>query len=143
MNGAYAKTEAVKNGFDEAILLNEAGYVAEACTENIFLVRDGRLVTPAVSENILPGITRASVIEIARNELGMETIERRVERHELYTADECFLTGTAAHINAVVEIDHRAVGDGEIGPITRRLQELYQDIRRGRNKAYSHWCMPV
>ncbi|MBN1631102.1 MAG: branched-chain amino acid transaminase [Thermoleophilia bacterium] len=143
VNGAYAKTEAIKNGFDEAVLLNEAGYVAEACTENIFLVKDGRLLTPAVSENILPGITRASVIEIASNELGMETVERRIERHELYTADECFLTGTAAHVNPVVEIDHRAVGDGEIGPVTKRLQGLYQDIRRGGNKAYSHWCMPV
>lgn len=143
VNGAYAKTEAIKNGFDEAILLNEAGYVAEACTENIFLIKDGRLVTPAISENILPGITRATVIEIARNELGLETAERRVERHELYTADECFLTGTAAHLNAVVEIDHRTVGDGEIGPVTRRLQKLYEEIRRGRNKAYLHWCMPV
>lgn len=143
VNGAYAKTEAIMNGFDEAILLNEAGYVAEACTENLFLVKDGRLVTPATSENILPGITRSSVIEIAKNELGLETVERRVERNELYIADECFLTGTAAHINPVVEIDRRPVGDGEIGPITKQLQELYRDVRRGKNKAYIHWCIPV
>lgn len=142
-NSAYAKTEAVLNGFDEAILLNEAGYVAEACTENIFLVREGRLVTPAVSENILPGITRRSVIEIAEKELGLEVVERRVERNELYIADECFLTGTAAHVNPVVEIDHRPVGDGEIGPVTKQLQVLYQDIIRGRNKAYMHWLTPV
>jgi branched-chain amino acid aminotransferase len=143
VNSAFAKTEAIKNGFDEALLLNEAGYVAEACTENIFLVKNGRLVTPAASENILPGITRSSVMEIARKELGIETLERRVERSELYTAAECFLTGTAAHINPVVEIDRRLVGDGEIGPITRQLQALYQDVRRGRNKAYIHWCIPV
>ncbi|MCE5254515.1 MAG: branched-chain amino acid transaminase [Actinomycetia bacterium] len=143
VNGALAKTEAVRNGFDEAILLNEAGYVAEACTENIFLIKDGGLLTPALSENILPGITRASVMEIARRELGVETIEKRIERHELYNADECFLTGTAAHINPCVEIDHRPVGDGEIGPLTRRLQALYQDVRTGKNKAYIGWCMPV
>lgn len=142
-NSAYAKTEAIKNGFDEAILLNEAGYVAEACTENIFLVSDGRLVTPAISENILPGITRRSIIEIAGKELGLEVVERRVERNELYIAEECLLTGTAAHVNPVVEIDHRPVGDGEIGPITRRLQSMYQDIIRGRNEAYMHWCTPV
>jgi len=142
-NSAYAKTEAIMNGFDEAILLNEAGYVAEACTENIFLVREGRLVTPAITENILPGITRCSVIEIAKNELGLEVVERRVERNELYIAEECFLTGTAAHVNPVVEIDHRPVGDGEIGPVTRQLQVLYQDVIRGRNQAYIHWCMPV
>lgn len=143
VNGAYAKTEAVRNGFDEAILLNEAGYVAEACTENIFLVKNGQLITPAVTENILPGITRNSIIEIARREPGIETIERRVERHELYTADECFLTGTAAHVNPVVEIDWRPIGDGEIGPVTRQLQALYQDVRRGKNKAYEHWLIPV
>jgi len=142
-NSAYAKTEAIKNGFDEAILLNEAGYVAEACTENIFLVSEGRLVTPATSENILPGITRRSVIEIAQTELGLEVVEKRVERNELYIAEECFLTGTAAHINPVVEVDHRPVGDGEVGPVTRRLQSLYQDIIRGRNEAYIHWCTQV
>ena len=142
-NSAYAKTEAIKNGFDEAILLNEAGYVAEACTENIFLVSDGRLHTPSVSENILPGITRRSVIDIAKNELGLETVERRIERHELYIADECFLTGTAAHVNPVVEIDRRPVGDGEIGPVTSQLQALYQDVIRGRSLGYLQWLTPV
>lgn len=142
-NSAYAKTEAIKNGFDEAILLNEAGYVAEACTENIFLVSGGCLLTPSISENILPGITRRSVIEIAKNELGVETEERRIERSELYNAEECFLTGTAAHINPVVEIDRRPVGDGEIGPLTKRLQALYQDVIRGRNQDYLRWCTPI
>ncbi len=142
-NSAYAKTEAVKNGFDEAIVLNEAGYVAEACTENIFLVKAGCLLTPSISENILPGITRCSVIELAQNELGIEVIERSIERHELYIADECFLTGTAAHITPVVEIDRRSVGEGEVGPVTRRLQSLYQEVIRGRNGDYLHWCTPV
>ena len=142
-NSAYAKTEASNNGFDEAILLNEAGYVAEACTENIFLVNDGCLLTPAISENILPGITRRSVLAIAKNELGIETVERRIERSELYIAEECFLTGTAAHINPVVEIDRRLVGDGEIGPVTKQLQGLYQDIIKGKNKEYMRWCTPV
>jgi branched-chain amino acid aminotransferase len=143
INSAFAKTEAIRNGFDEAILLNDAGYVAEACTENIFLVINGKLVTPSTCENILPGITRQSIMEIAENELNLQTIERRVERKELYLAQECFFTGTAAHITPVVEIDRRLIGDGNVGPITKELQALYQEVIRGKVPQYIKWCNPV
>ncbi|HUV75443.1 MAG TPA: branched-chain amino acid transaminase [Dehalococcoidales bacterium] len=142
-NSAFAKTEAIENGFDEAIMLTPDGHVSEGSGENIFLAIDGKLVTPASYNNILMGITRDSVIKLAQNELGVETIERPVDRSELYIADECFLTGTAAHITPVAEIDRRKVGDGEIGEITRKLQELYFEIIRGDNPKYLNWCTPA
>jgi branched-chain amino acid aminotransferase len=142
-NSAFAKTEAHDNGYDEAIVLNEWGRVAEGSGENIFLVIDGKLITPSISESVLNGITRNSVIELARNELGIETIERQIERHELYIAQEAFFTGTATHIAAIGEIDHRVVGKQEIGPTTRKLQELYHNVIEGRNPKYMHWCTPV
>lgn len=142
-NNSLAKSEAVENGFDEAIMLTPDGHVSEGTGENIFLVIKGKLVTPATHDNILVGITRDSVIKLAQNELGIETIERTVDRGELYTADECFLTGTAAHITAVAEIDHRVIGDGEIGEITKQLQKIYFDVRRGENPKYLNWCTPV
>jgi len=140
VNNAFAKTEAVDNKFDEAIMLSPDGHVSEGSGENIFLVIDGMLVTPATYNNILVGITRNTVIELARNELGIETIERPIDRSELYTARECFLTGTAAHITPVAEIDHRPVADGEIGVITRKLQKMYSDVIRGNNPKYLGWC---
>lgn len=142
-NSAFAKTEAYENGFDEAILLNENGRVAEGSGENIFLVIDGRLLTPSIYENILIGITRNTVIDLAKNELGIETLERPIERMELYIAQEAFYTGTATHIAPIAEIDHRMVGDGEIGPITKKLQTLYHDVIEGRNPRYMNWCTPV
>jgi branched-chain amino acid aminotransferase len=142
-NNALAKSEAVENGFDEAIMLTPDGHVSEGSGENIFLVIDGKLVTPASYNNILMGITRDTVIELAQNELGIKTIERQIDRSELYLADECFLTGTAAHITPVAEIDHRKVGNGEIGDITKRLQRLYSEVIRGNNPKYLHWCTPV
>jgi branched-chain amino acid aminotransferase len=142
-NSAFAKTEAHENGYEEAILLNEAGRVAEGSGENIFLVMDGQLVTPSIFESILVGITRNTVMELAKKELGIETIERPIERTELYIAREAFFTGTAAHLAAIGEIDHRPVGDGEIGPVTRKLQALYLAVIEGRNPRYIHWCTPV
>ena len=142
-NNALAKSEAIENGFDEAIMLTPGGHVSEGSGENIFLVLDGKLVTPASYNNILLGITRDTVIKLAQNELGIETIERPVERSELYLADECFLTGTAAHLTPVAEIDHRPIGDGEIGEITKRLQKLYFEVIRGDNPKYLDWCTPV
>jgi branched-chain amino acid aminotransferase len=142
-NNALAKSEAVESGFDEAIMLTPDGHVSEGSGENIFLVIDGKLVTPASYNNILMGITRDTVIELAQNELGLETIERPIDRSELYFADECFLTGTAAHITPVAEIDRRKVGNGEIGDITKRLQRLYSEVIRGNNPKYLHWCTPV
>jgi branched-chain amino acid aminotransferase len=142
-NSAFAKTEAHEHGYDEAILLNENGRVAEGSGENIFLVVDGQLLTPSIYESILIGITRNSVIEMARKELGIEVVERPIERMELYTAQEAFYTGTATHIAPIVEIDHRLVGNGEIGPVSAKLQSLYHDVIEGRNPRYLHWCTPV
>ncbi len=142
-SNALAKTEAIENGFHEAIMLTPDGYVSEGSGENIFLVIEGKLVTPASYEHILIGITRNTVIELARNELGLETIERRVDRSELYNAEECFLTGTAANITPVAKIDRRKIGNGEIGEITRKLQQIYADVIRGNNPKYLDWCTPA
>ncbi len=142
VNSALAKTEAMKNGFEEGILLTQSGHVSEGSGENIFLVANGQLITPASSDSVLMGITRATVMEIAEKELGMATIEKAVDRSELYSADEVFMTGTAAHITPVVEIDHRAIGDGKVGAVTRQVRDQYMDIIKGRSKKYSSWCIP-
>ena len=143
VNNAFAKTEAVENGFDEAIMLAPDGHVSEGSGENIFLVINGKLVTPASYCSILVGITRNTVIELARNELGIETVERQIARSELYAAQECFLTGTAAHITPIAEVDNRKIGDGEIGEITGKLQQIYFDVIRGSNPKYLSWCTPA
>ncbi len=143
VNSALAKTEAQEHGFDEAIMLDERGHVSEGSGENIFIVRKGKLITPPPSDNILEGITADSVITLAREELGIETIERSIDRSELYVADECFMTGTAAHVSPVLEVDRRPVGDGQTGEVTRRLQQLYLDVMRGKNSKYAHWVTPV
>ncbi|NIR98180.1 MAG: branched chain amino acid aminotransferase, partial [Gammaproteobacteria bacterium] len=116
--------------------------VSEGSGENIFIVEGGHLVTPPAWANILMGITRDTAITLAREELGIETIERPIDRSELYLADECFMTGTAAHVTPVIEVDHRPVGDGKRGPITAELQRLYFDVVRGKNGKYAHWCTP-
>ncbi|MBT3942759.1 MAG: branched-chain amino acid transaminase, partial [Chloroflexi bacterium] len=115
--GILAKTEAVMAGFDEAIVMNHDGTVSEGTGENLFLVRDGVLHTPSETDNCLLGITRDCVIHLAREEFGMEVVERRMHRSELYLADEVFLTGTAAHLTAVGELDNRKIGTGEMGPV--------------------------
>ena len=142
VNSALAKTEAAENGYDEAIMLTEDGHVSEGSGENIFIVEGGRLITPPVWSNILVGITRDTAITLAREELGIETIERPIDRSELYLADECLMTGTAAHVTPVIEVDHRPVGDGKRGPITAELQRLYFDVVCGKNSKYAHWCTP-
>ncbi|MBN1366407.1 MAG: branched-chain amino acid transaminase [Dehalococcoidales bacterium] len=143
ITNALAKTEAIENGFDEAIMLNAEGYVAEGSGENIFLVMDGKLVTPGSFDGPLMGITRNTVITLAKNELGIETVERHIDRVELFKAEECFLTGTAAHLTPVSEIDRFKVGNGEIGPVTGKLQKLYSDVILGKKAAYKDWCTPV
>ncbi|MGB9610405.1 MAG: branched-chain amino acid transaminase, partial [Bryobacteraceae bacterium] len=132
VNSVLATTEAHRHGYDEAILLNESGHVAEGATCNLFMVRHGRLITPPPSENILEGITRASVIELARRELHMEVIERPIDRTELYACEELFLTGTAVEIAPVTRVDHIPVGSGRIGPLTAHLRELYSQAVHGR-----------
>jgi len=139
VNSALAKTEAQESGFDEAILLTQDGHVCEGSGENIFLVLGGKLLTPPSSDNILMGITRDTVIKLAKNELGIDTIERQVDRSELYVAEECFFTGTAANIAPILEIDHRPIGTGEIGKITAKLQKLFAEVILGRNPKYHDW----
>ena len=143
INNALAKTEAMAKGFDEAIMLTPDGHISEGSGENIFLVIDGKLVTPASYNNILLGITRDTVIKLAQNELGIATIERPIDRSELYTADECFFTGTAAHVTPIAEVDHYKIGNGEIGEITSKLQKIYSEVIRGNNPKYLDWCTPV
>lgn len=143
INSALAKSEAIEDGYDEAIMLSEDGHVSEGSGENIFLVIDGQLVTPAVSENILPGITRDTIMRIALEDKGINVTERSVDRTELYSADEVFLTGTAAEITPVVEIDRRPVGDGTVGPITEELQKHFFEVVRGRVADRIDWCRPV
>jgi branched-chain amino acid aminotransferase len=138
-----AKTEAVTAGYDEAILLNWDGTVSEGSGENLFMISNGRISTPSETDNCLLGITRDSVIELASRELGMEVVERRIHRSELYLADEVFLTGTAAHVTPMGELDNLKIGDGEIGPVTKKLQELYFAAVKGNNKTYADWCTPV
>jgi branched-chain amino acid aminotransferase len=139
VNSALAKSEAVENGYDEAILLSHDGHVAEGSAENIFLMKRGVLYTPDPSQNVLEGVTRRAVMEIARSELGVEIVERSIDRGELYAADEVFFTGTAVGICSVVSIDRRRIGDGTTGPITQRLGALYDRIVTGQEPRYEAW----
>lgn len=143
VNSALAKTEAMENGYDEAIMLTHDGHVCEGSAENIFVVRDGRVITPPTSDNILEGLTRLGMIELFRKELDMEVVEQSIDRSELYIADEVFLCGTGAQISPVIEIDHRPIGEGTVGPVVARIQKLYFEIVRGRNTKYKHWLTPV
>lgn len=143
VNSALCKNEALMNGYDEAIVLNQLGYVSEASAANIFLVRDGTLVTPSVADGILEGYTRNAVISLARDELGLACIERSVGRSELYHADEMFLCGTGVQVAPITSVDRRPVGTGLIGPISASLQDLYFEAARGRNPKYAGWLTPV
>ena len=144
VNSAFAKSEALQNGFDEAIMLTHDGHVSEGSAENIFLWMNNELVTPAGTENILFGITRDTIIELATRELGRITRERQIDRTELYIADEIFLCGTGAQIAPVISVDHRLVGNGQIGPIASTIVKLYFDVVRGRRPEYrEQWCTPV
>ena len=142
-NSAFIKTDAMRSGFDEALVLTQAGHLSEGSAENIFMVRDGVLYTPAVYENILEGITRRSIMELAAKELGMEVVERPIDRTEIYICDEFFMTGTAAQVTAITQVDHRPVGDGVMGPVASQLRELFFDIVRGKNPKYKDWNVEV
>ena len=144
VNSAFAKSEAMQNGFDEAIMLTHEGHVSEGSAENIFLVMHGELVTPAPTENILLGITRDSVMELASRELGHVTCERQIDRTELYVADEIFMCGTGAQVAPVISVDHRPVGNGQVGLIASAIKQLYSDATHGRLPGYhTQWCTPV
>jgi branched-chain amino acid aminotransferase len=143
VNSAFAKTEAQLVGADEAIVLTSDGHVSEGSAENLFMVRRGALVTPPVSDDILEGITRAGLIEVAERELGLTVVQRHIDRTELYVADELFLCGTGAQVSPVTDVDHHRIGDGRIGPVTARIKDVYFDAVRGRLPAYRHWLTPV
>jgi branched-chain amino acid aminotransferase len=143
VNSAFAKSEALENGYDEAIVLTQDGHVSEGSAENLFLLRDGVFVTPPVSDDILEGITRNLVIGLIREELRMPLVERSIDRTELYTCDELFLCGTGAQVSPVVEVDRRPVGNGTVGELTQELQGLYFSAVRGDNPKYEHWTIPV
>lgn len=142
-NSALIKTDAVRAGFDEALVLTQEGHVSEGSAMNVFMVKDGAIITPPVTENILEGITRRSVIELARDALGIPVIERPIDRTEVYLCDEFFMTGTAAQVTAVTKVDHRPLGNGEMGPVTARLRKLFEDVVRGKEPKYRHWSTPV
>jgi len=142
VNMAFQKSEAELNGFDEAIVLTADGHVNEASAANLFMVRDGVAITPPVTDDILEGVTRKGIVELLRNEKVPVEI-RSIDRSELYIADEMFLCGTGVQISPVIEIDHRPVGSGEIGPIGRLVRERYFDAVRGRLPEYSHWLTEI
>jgi branched-chain amino acid aminotransferase len=143
VNSALIKTDAAQSGFDEALVLTQDGHLSEGSAMNIFMVRDNVIVTPPITENILEGITRKSVIELARQEFDLEVVERPIDRSEIYLCDEFFLTGTAAQITAVTKVDHREIGSAVMGPITNQLRSLLGDVMRGRVAKYRHWNTPA
>ncbi len=143
VNSALSKTDAMVSGYDEALVLDESGHLSEGSAENLFLVRGRTLITPSVTCNILEGITRDTIIALAREELGMETVERPIDRSEIYVCDEAFLCGTGVQVAAITRIEHRPIGIGSIGPVVSQLRALYFDMVRGRNPKYQHWCTSV
>ncbi|MEO8437712.1 MAG: branched-chain amino acid transaminase [Chloroflexota bacterium] len=142
VNMAFQKSEAELNGFDEAIVLTASGHVNEASAANVFMVRDGVAITPPVSDDLLEGVTRKAMLEMLTNE-AIPTEVRSIDRSELYVADEIFLCGTGVQISPVVEVDHRPVGSGDVGPIARLIRDRYFDAVRGRLPEYRHWLTPI
>ena len=142
-NAALIKTDAHNAGFDDAVVLDEQGQVTEGSAMNLFLIQNGKLVTTMKTDNILVGVTRNTIIELAKDVLGLEVEERAIDRTELYISDEAFYCGTGAQVSPIVEIDHRKLGDGNVGPIAKDLQKLYFDVVKGKVPKYKKWCMPV
>ncbi len=143
INSALIKSEAMLNGFDEAIVLNQDGHVAEGSAENFFMVRNGVLITTPVHSNILEGITRRTIMQLAREELDIPVVVRTIDRSELYVADEAFFCGTGVQIVAITSVDHRPVGTGRMGPITQRIRDLYFRIVRGQEPKFMDWLTPI
>jgi len=143
VNSALAKTDAQRSGFGEALVLNQDGHISEGSAENFFIIRRGVACTPPVTDNILEGITRRTVMDLLRDEIGVEVEERAIDRTEIYLADEAFFCGTGVQIAAITKIDHRPVGSGRMGPVTAQLRKTYFDVVRGRVAKYLHWCAPV
>lgn len=147
VTGAYAnasliKTDALFAGFDDAIVLNDAGQVTEGSAMNLCFVQNGKIVTTNTTDDILVGVTRNTVLEMAKY-LGIPTVERAVDRSEIYVFDEVFCCGTGAQIMPITSIDHRTIGDGTTGEITKKIQELYYNIVQGKISEFKHWCTPI
>jgi branched-chain amino acid aminotransferase len=142
-NSALAKSDAQLAGFDDALLLDDRGHVSESSVANVFVVRGGVVATPPVTDDVLEGITRRSVIELLRDELGRQVVERSIDRTEVYLADEVFLAGTGIQIAAVTRIDHRPIGSGALGSLTRQLRECFFQAARGRDARRRAWVAPV
>lgn len=143
VNSAFIKTDAVRSGFDEALVLTQDGHLSEGSAENLFMVRDNMLYTPSVNQNILEGITRRSIMEVAKKELGLQVVERPIDRTEIYICDELFMTGTAAQVTAITKVDHRPVGEGVMGPVAGKLRELFFGIVRAENPDFADWNYEV
>ncbi|MDQ0857571.1 branched-chain amino acid transaminase [Bacillus sp. V2I10] len=143
LNSALASTEARLNGYDEAIFLTKEGNVSEGPGENIFIVKNNQLITPPISDDILSGITRDTVMQLAKHELRLPVFEKSLARTELYSADEVFFTGTAIGIKSIIQIDRRIIGTGQEGPITKEIRSIYEKIVRGDNVNYLGYCTPV
>lgn len=143
VNSALAKTDAVLAGFDEAIMLNDAGHLCEGSVENLFVVRRGQVLTPPINDDVLEGITRATLMRLLEDELGHPVVERSIDRTELYLAEEAFFCGTGVQLAPITRVDHRAIGNGKPGPITTSLRSLYFEVVRGQSAKYRTWCRPV
>lgn len=143
VNTALAKTDALLTGFDDAIVLSSNGHVSEGSAMNFFIVREGKLITTPITSNILEGITRATVIELAKNELRLDTEIREIDRTELYIAEEAFFCGTGAQVSPITMIDNRAIGTGKVGSISKKLQDVYFKVVRGQNSKYKEWCTSI
>ncbi|MDF2503385.1 MULTISPECIES: branched-chain amino acid transaminase [Clostridium] len=143
LNSALASLEVKQNGYDEAIFLTSNGNICEGPGENLFIFKKGKLITPPPSDNILEGITRDTVIELAKNELNLEVVERSITRTELYASDEVFFSGTAMEVTPVIEVDNRVIGNGKSGEISKKVKELFFEITSSKNPKYSKYCTPV
>ena len=142
-NSALVKSDALLAGYDEAIVLNADGHISEMSAANVFIVRDGVAITPPISANLLEGITRRSLMQLLHDELGVEVVEREIDRTEIYVADEAFMCGTGVQVAAITRVEHRPVGSGSMGPITQRVRDLYFDVAAGKVEGYRDWLTPV
>jgi branched-chain amino acid aminotransferase len=143
VNSAFVKTDANRAGFDEALVLNQDGHISEGSAANVFMFRNGVWATPPITDNILEGITRRSILQFMREDLKWDVVERSIDRTEIYLADEMFFAGTGVQIAAITKVDHRNVGTGQMGPNTIELKKFFLDVVRGNNAKYRGWCYPI
>ena len=142
-NSALIKSDAILSGYDEALVLNQEGHVTESSAANLFIVRKGVVITPPPQSDVLEGIVRRTLIELIRNELNLEVVERDIDRTEIYVADEIFLCGTGVQVAAVTRVEHRPIGTERIGTISRRIRDLFFEVVSGRVEKYREWLTPV